>query len=214
MDCERYREILSADLDGEAHSGEMVWAATHTGSCLPCRSWVASARRVDLTVRRRVEVPDRVDDVLAALAAQPPLGSGRRRVVAVRAGLAVVGVANVIIAAFLLTGMGLAIFGTVDDHSARELAAFQAALGAAFLLAAWDGRARGRVGMVATAIVLLVGTAMADLAHSATHLQYELAHLPDIVGLGLLLALRRAEQSGPRPLARPGSRRGRLHRAA
>jgi len=43
MSCERYREIASAHLDGEATPDEIAALEEHQVDCAECRTWVAEA---------------------------------------------------------------------------------------------------------------------------------------------------------------------------
>ena len=39
MSCEEMREILSAELDGEAADDELIGVYRHLAACPPCRNW-------------------------------------------------------------------------------------------------------------------------------------------------------------------------------
>jgi len=215
VDCDRVREIQSAALDGEAGMAEAAHASAHTERCLACRRWATAARRLERSLQGMATAVDAsarlsssigpVDTtaaILARLDGPAPARRGPGRARALRIGLVVMGGLNLAVAACLAFGVHVGVLEPVAEHAGRELAAFQSTLGAAFLLAAWDGRARGRVGIAATGVVLLVLTALADLAEGETQVAYELTHLPEIVGLGLLLLLRSSE--APAPGLRPG----------
>jgi peptidoglycan/LPS O-acetylase OafA/YrhL len=102
----------------------------------------------------------------------------------VRGALALVGLAQVAIAApLLLSGHDHA----APEHVAHEMGAFAMALGFGFLLAAWKpDRARGMHGLVGVAAVLLVVTAAVDLAHGRTDFGDEAPHVFAVVGWLLL----------------------------
>ncbi|MGW5012689.1 zf-HC2 domain-containing protein, partial [Micromonospora chalcea] len=53
MACEQWREILSAQLDGEASRSEIEAAEAHLTGCAGCRGWFDSAA----AVTRRAGVP-------------------------------------------------------------------------------------------------------------------------------------------------------------
>lgn len=88
MGCEQWREVLSAQLDGEDTPGEQAAAESHLTGCGECRAWfdraAAATRRARLSVS--VTGPDLTESVLAALPSparssrQPggPGGSGWR----------------------------------------------------------------------------------------------------------------------------------------
>ncbi len=71
MGCEQWREILSAQLDGEATPDEQRTAALHLETCAGCRGWLDTAAMVNR--RARTQVVTTLPDLTAAiLAAAPP----------------------------------------------------------------------------------------------------------------------------------------------
>ncbi len=208
MDCDGVRRTLSAALDDEAGASEIEAAREHARGCPGCRIWIEDLHEVNRALRvQEVRVPDLTASILTEWdRLQARALSGRAPTRLVRAGLAVVGVANLLLAALFLADVHPGFLESVDHHTGRELAAFSAALAAGFLLAAWDGRAHGRLGVVGTAILLLVLTATADVASSRADLVYELAnHSPNVVGFALLVLLHRFEPF--EPSTRPRLRR-------
>lgn len=214
MDCDGARQIFSAALDDEAGASELEAAREHARACSGCRLWIDDLHEVSRALRvQEVSVPDLTASIVAEWdrvqtrapeRAPSRVPSGRARGRVVRVGLGVVGLANLVLAALFLADVHPGFLERVDHHTGRELAAFSATLAAAFVLSAWDGRARGRLGVVGTAILLLVLTAAADVVSSRADLVYEIAnHLPNVVGFGLLILLHRLEPSEPfEPLAR------------
>lgn len=84
MACERWREVLSAQLDGEQHPDDPA-ADDHLAGCPACRQWLDHAATVNRLTRTRLvaEPPDLTAAILAAVPAQQPapamaLGAGQR----------------------------------------------------------------------------------------------------------------------------------------
>ncbi|WP_331766822.1 zf-HC2 domain-containing protein [Embleya sp. NBC_00896] len=72
MECTRYRDALSAWLDGEATGAPVVAAHAHVGGCAACAAWLADARTLRALVERAPEPdPGHVDDVLRMLRGRP-----------------------------------------------------------------------------------------------------------------------------------------------
>jgi predicted anti-sigma-YlaC factor YlaD len=198
MDCDEARAALSAVLDEEASPAEAAHANEHLGDCSRCREWAASMHGLNRAMRlEEAEVGDLTGSIMAEW--DRAHGTARSPLF-VRLGLLVMGLIELFLAVPLLLEMRPAYLEPVTQHAGRELGAFGVTLAAAFLMAAWDGRARGRLELVATAIGLLVLTALTDLMHAETAPHYELAHLPSVLGLGLLWMLSRSEPptEGPR----------------
>ncbi|WFE93160.1 zf-HC2 domain-containing protein [Micromonospora sp. WMMD987] len=178
MGCEQWREILSAQLDGEETPAERIAADAHLDRCVGCREWCDRAatvtRRSRLTLstpgpdrQRRTTVapgpgrqprtaatpgPDRrhptvggpgsdlCDVVLATLPA--PRRLRNRIVVALRAGLALIGALQLVLG-LAQVGRGPAVghaHGALDalasGHLWHESAAWNIAVGAGFLVVA------------------------------------------------------------------------------
>ncbi|WP_329010663.1 zf-HC2 domain-containing protein [Micromonospora rifamycinica] len=73
MGCEQWREILSAQLDGEETSAERTAADDHLGRCAGCRDWFALAATLTRRSRLTLVAPDQPHPRLVALSpAQPP----------------------------------------------------------------------------------------------------------------------------------------------
>jgi hypothetical protein len=66
VDCERCREVVSADLDREATGEERRAADLHLSGCADCRHWAARAAVVTRRARTRVAeaTPDLVGLIL------------------------------------------------------------------------------------------------------------------------------------------------------
>ena len=181
MDCPSCREILSAELDGEAASVEATAAEHHLATCGDCRSHLAALLLLHRSVRvAPIEpVPDLSAAILAAAApgAATPLPSDRG---IWRLGLAFVALAQVVAALAHLGG----------DHLARDQACWEAALAAGFAWAAWrPARSAGLLPVTAVLTLLLLANGGFALTGTGTH------HLLAPVGLVLLVLATR--QPGP-----------------
>lgn len=73
MACERWREMLSAQLDGEDDPGDRPLVEEHLAGCAGCRGWLDQAATVNRLTRTGVvtEVPDLSAAILAALPPPP-----------------------------------------------------------------------------------------------------------------------------------------------
>lgn len=137
MACEQWREILSAQLDGEATRSEATAAEEHLAGCAGCRAWREAA--VAVTRRARTHalppLPDLVDVVLAAAPVRRPWRD--RVALGLRTLLGLLGAVQLV--------LGLAQVGrdaVVDhvhssgQHLWHESAAWNVAVGAGFLVVA------------------------------------------------------------------------------
>src|SRR3954462_14215799 len=99
MACERWREMLSAQLDGEDDPAARALVDEHLAGCAGCREWLDRAATVNRLTRTSVGVaPDLSPPIRAAW---PPAGEGSRRRFPVAAllyvALAVVGAVQLIL---------------------------------------------------------------------------------------------------------------------
>ena len=88
-------------------------------------------------------------------------------------------------------------------HGAHEMAAWNLAIGAAFVAAAWlPRRAAGLVPLLATFLVVLAALSIHDVATGAVTLDRLATHIAALVGLVLLIFLDRTERAiRPAPTA-------------
>ncbi|RLP94723.1 hypothetical protein EAD89_03555 [Micromonospora sp. BL4] len=141
MGCEQWREILSAQLDGEETPAEQAEADAHLDGCATCRRWydqaAAVTRRTRLTLTALGPGPDLTHVILATLPAPRRLRD--RLVLTLRAGLALIGALQLV--------LGLAQIGrgpsaahahdaVASGHLWHEAAAWNIAVGAGFLFVA------------------------------------------------------------------------------
>jgi len=188
--CDRYRVAVSAALDGEDPGLEAAVLDAHLRRCGPCRRFADRAERLhrDLRLRAAEPVPDLTGAILARL---PPPAPARpvTGTAGVRGLLALVGFLQLGAA---LPGLVLAQDATLSGHAARHVASIGAALGLAFLLAAWrPARAWGMLPVVGVLGLLLVVTAAADVASGRVEAATEAHHVGEVVGVLLCWMLAR-----------------------
>ncbi len=210
MDCAVAREAVSALLDGEDPGSDTGEVDRHLADCTECRAWREAAhdatRRVRLSAAQ--PVPRRTREVAAAVRAS----QRRRRIRPVplyRAGLLAAAAGQLAISIpFLLFGEDRG----APVHVAHELGCFDAALAAGFLVVAWrPARALGMRALAGAAALLLVLTAVIDLAGGRTTVWDELPHLVAVAGWLMIRGLAASTppattQSRPGLLAVIGSR--------
>ncbi|MFF0150076.1 zf-HC2 domain-containing protein [Micromonospora sp. NPDC005203] len=185
MGCEQWREVLSAQLDGEETAAELTAVQGHLDGCADCRAWFTAAAAVTRRVRTRLvaDVPDRTAAILAAVAAEPVRRSRWRR------GGSVAGLR--------------AALGRAGLRAAFGRAGLRAAFGRAGLVAGL----RAALGLLG-AVQLVLGLAQvgrgatADHLHPAgQHLWHESAAWNVAVGAGFLfVAVRRSPPAGLLPM--------------
>ncbi|WP_405433675.1 zf-HC2 domain-containing protein [Micromonospora sp. NBC_00617] len=163
MGCEQWREILSAQLDGEETPAEQAWAGAHLEGCATCRRWYDQAAAVTRRTRLTLTAPgpDLTHVILAALPAPRRLRD--RLALTLRAGLALIGALQLV--------LGLAQIGRgpsdahahdaagalTSGHLWHEAAAWNIAVGAGFLFVA--ARRTPPTGLLPT-LSAFVGTLM------------------------------------------------------
>lgn len=202
MTCEDCREEISADLDGESDADGRAAVAAHLAACPGCRSWQESAVLVTRSARTAPADPG-PDLVALVLPAAPRRRSGPR---VARVGLAVVGAAQLVLGALALTGTtghgDAAMLGADLAHMGHESAAWNLALGVAFLAGArWVRHVAGLLPVLG-AFILVLGTLSAvDLAAGRVEPARILAHGLVVVGFALACYLGRQPDPAPRPAA-------------
>jgi predicted anti-sigma-YlaC factor YlaD len=222
------REVVSADLDGEAGPEERAAAASHLEGCAACRSWEQRAAAV--TRRARTAVDAGPDLVAVALAHAPrPRPRLLRPPVLARLGLGAIGLAQLLLGVVALLGAaahatgghadpamggadpGAALLGAGMAHVAHEAAAWNLALGAAFLVGAlWPRHLAGLLPALGVFIALLAVLSAIDLAGGRVDFTRVVSHLLLVAGFALGLAVVRLgpyPRRGPAPGGRAGSRR-------
>jgi predicted anti-sigma-YlaC factor YlaD len=201
VDCDAWREAISASVDGETTSVDSRLIDAHLAHCADCRQFRDAAeqsRRVSL-VQPAAPMPDLARQVSRGAA----LVDRASRWSVARALLAVVALD---IIAFSLPAL---VFGDEQDtstHSARHLGAFTAAYGVGLLVVVVRP-ARART-MLPVALVLagaLVITAVVDLATGHVPLIGETQHLPEVLSVVLVWLM---TVPTPRPFTRRRVRTG------
>jgi predicted anti-sigma-YlaC factor YlaD len=193
MECDRAREAISAQIDGEDPGVPDGALEAHLAGCAACRSWQQRAHL--MTRRARLGGPfldrDLTGQVLAAI---PPAPARRRLRLAVRAALLAVALGQLAITVPLL------ILGHDHDagtHAAHELGSFDLALAIAFAVGAIrPALSAGLAWPCGIAAGGLVGTAIVDLIDGQTIGADEAQHL--VAAAGAVLLLWQARTSGTR----------------
>lgn len=189
MDCDTARiEISSAIDDGIAVS---MAVADHVDGCPACRQWQEGAHKL----RRATLRPVTDETMEVRVTGLPPRFTAHRWI---RFALGWAGVLLVVwnVVDMFATGSGPAI------HLERHQAAFDVALGLAFLFVAWrPDRAYGMVPFAAMFALALTISAVIDLVNGASTPLRESAHLIEILGLILLWFLGLAVGPSRKPSA-------------
>ncbi|WP_375482407.1 hypothetical protein [uncultured Jatrophihabitans sp.] len=173
---------------------------THVSGCPGCARWIAETELVTRTVRLdATPVPDLADRIVAGVVL--PVRRVHRRRTALRIGLVVAGLVQLAVGLPALLGDSIGM--AMSMHGAHEMAAWNLAIGAAFLAAAWlPRRAAGLVPLLGTFLVVLGVLSVHDVATGAVTLDRLATHLAALAGLVLLILLDRTERAiRPAPTA-------------
>jgi predicted anti-sigma-YlaC factor YlaD len=208
MACERWREMLSAQLDGEDDPADRPRVDAHLAGCADCRQWLDRAATVNRLTRTGVAapVPDLTASILAAL---PPAAAPRRRLrpylyvvlAAVGAVQLILGLAQVGGGAGVTHAHGLA---ATPGHLWHESAAWNVAVGAGYLfLALRRSRPTGLVPMLSAFVGMLLLLSFNDLTAGRVDGARLVSHGFVLAGFLLVVALSRTE---PGPAEPPGDR--------
>jgi predicted anti-sigma-YlaC factor YlaD len=188
VECDNAREAISAGLDGEAFDGEIGELELHLESCRACLEWRDRAH----TVTRRARIAAAPTAPVAPGSLVEAVGTSARNrpwqqassLTKARLGLAAVALLQLVVTVPPL------ILGSDRDapmHIAHEMGAFDMALAIGFLAAAWRPvHAKGMHVLVGAAALLLVGTAVVDIAAGRTTPAAEVPHLLAVAGWILL----------------------------
>ncbi|PSK67991.1 hypothetical protein B0E53_00066 [Micromonospora sp. MH33] len=198
MGCEQWREVLSAQLDGEATAAEQAGADAHLDECAGCRAWLDQAAAVTRRARLTVTAPgpDLADAVLAALPAPAPSRRGlRERVVLTLRGL--LGLLGALQLVLGLAQVGRGPAGEHDHsgvlatgHLWHESAAWNVAVGAGFLfVAARRTRPTGLVPMLSAFVGTLVLLSVNDLLTGRVETPRLVSHGFLLAGYAIVVAL-------------------------
>ncbi|MCG5466637.1 zf-HC2 domain-containing protein [Micromonospora sp. MED01] len=206
MGCERWREILSAQLDGEETGAQGAALRRHLVACPNCRRWHDRAAEITRLVRTRlVASPAELTDVILGSAPAAPRrredGPARRRMVAVpRAALGTLGAVQVVLG-LAQVGRGAAVGHLPGgQHLWHESAAWNIAVGAGFVVVAVRRSAAADLVPLLPVFVAMLGLlSVNDLLTSAAAVQRLVSHAFLLAGyaITLLLAWRGWHGDGP-----------------
>jgi predicted anti-sigma-YlaC factor YlaD len=223
MACERWREMLSAQLDGEDDPADRPLVDEHLAGCAGCREWLDRAATVNRLTRTGVVT--RVPDLSAAIVAALPERSAdaprrtrrtwrptrRQLTTALFVALAAVGAVQLILGLAQVGG------GATSDHVHsgsdataghlwHESAAWNVAVGAGYLfLALRRSRPAGLVPMLTAFVGMLLLLSVNDLTAGRVDSTRLVSHGFVILGYLLVVALSKVTRDIAAP---PGARAG------
>jgi predicted anti-sigma-YlaC factor YlaD len=179
MTCERWREAISARLDGEELGVDERLLDAHLDRCPACRRFATTSPLTvvpGLAAPVPADLPRRVTR-LAAIADRAATWS------IVRALLAVVAIEIIVVSVPALLGDEQ----QTSTHAARHLGAFAVAYGVGLLVVvARPARARTMLPVAAVLAGALVIGSVVDLTQRRIPLVDEAAHLPEVVSVVLV----------------------------
>lgn len=182
MNCDQWREAISASVDGEEPGVDQRLVDAHLSRCVECRAFrtvVEQSRRASLAqpALPMPDLPRRVTK-LAGIADRAARWSVARALLAVVA-LEIIG--------FSLPALVLGDEQNTSTHSARHLGAFTAAYGVGLLVVvARPARARTMLPVASVLAGALVITAVVDLVNGHIPLVSESQHLPEVLSVLLI----------------------------
>lgn len=192
---DRFREAMSAQMDNEPLGMSATSVEHHLGSCFDCARWSEGAERVTRSLRLDGRpVPDLSDEITATVAL--PVQRVMRRRLVLRALLLLTGVARFAIGVPAVVGDSLGM--AMSAHAAHETAAWNIAIGAAFLATAFvPRRAAGLIPLLGSFLLVLGVLSVHDLAAGVVSVGRLATHLAALIGMVLLVALDRSERALP-----------------
>ncbi|MEV8515751.1 zf-HC2 domain-containing protein [Dactylosporangium sp. NPDC051484] len=229
MECERYREALSARLDGEDEPIEPALVDAHLAGCPACREWEREAVAVTRLVRLQPmpAAPPSVESLLAGFRSarddgpQPaertaamPAGtaraarglSRRRLVLVLRVLLGAFGAAQFVLGIAQVASAATAVHTHGSGHVFHESAAWNVAIGAGF---AWIATRRatpaGALPMLTAFVALLALLSTSDLLAGTVETTRLVSHAFVLAGYAIVVALSRPAFDPGRP---PAGRQG------
>ena len=211
MACERWRELLSAQLDGEDDPADRQRIDEHLAGCAGCREWLDRAATVNRLTRTGVPAaPDLTASILAALPA--PVERPWRRLplaAALYVALAGVGAVQLILGLGQVGGgaLGTHVHAGLDatpGHLWHESAAWNVAVGAGYLfIALRRTRPSGLVPMLTAFVGMLLLLSLNDLTAGRVDAERLVSHGFVILGYLLVVSLSRIPGGFAAP---PGAR--------
>lgn len=202
VECERYREALSARLDGEDEPIEPALVDAHLAGCPACRQWERSAQAVTRLVRLQ-PMPGTPPPVPTLLAGFKPR---RRLVLLLRVLLGLFGLAQFMLGIAQAASAATANHLHDSGHVFHESAAWNVAIGAGF---AWIATRRatpaGALPMLTAFVALLALLSTSDLLNGTVETTRLISHGFVLAGYGIVVALSRPALDPGRP---PANRQG------
>lgn len=212
MGCASCREILSADMDGQADPTALAAARAHLSGCPGCATWLERAATVNRLVRTAEAdpAPGMTERQLASVLDQLPRARSPRRRrwhLTARWALAAVGLAQLTLGLLALLLPGHAgghahpsMLGADLAHMSHESSAWNLALGVAFLAGArWVRHLAGVLPVLGSFVLVLALVSAVDLVGGNVDATRVLAHLLVLAGLGLIVLIVATAPAGPRP---------------
>lgn len=202
MTCERYREAASARLDGEPSPVPAAALEAHLAVCTDCAGWLAVVERSGRALRISGLTPP---DLSAEIMRDVVLPASRlaRRQRLVRLGLAALGFVQWALAMPALFGHNVAMRSgmSMGAHAAHESAAWNLAMGAAFLaVAVKPARAVGTLPILGTFVGVLAVLSVPDVLAGAVEAGRLASHAGVLAGLVLVTLMSRwSKLPAPRP---------------
>ena len=190
MDCEHFRQAISARIDGEDPGIGPGILDRHVAGCGACRAWEATAVALTRSIRVRPaeDLPDLSTPIMTAIAADATATRrasavrGHEAPAVIRSTLGLIAAAQVLIAIPALAGNDTG----ATLHVAHEAGAWSLALAAALAMAAWrPARAAALLPFLAVFVGSLAALTVGDIAAGRVAPSAELPHL--MAGFGLLL---------------------------
>lgn len=202
MQCTRWQEAISAQIDGEEPGVERRLLDAHVAGCVECRAFTATAERARRLARVQ-PAPD-IPDLSRRVAKAAALADRAASWSLVRGILAVVAVQVI---GFALRPLVWGTDGAAATHEARHIGAFSVAYGVGLLVVAVrPARARTMLPVAAVLAATLSITAIVDMANGEVPAIAEVSHLPEIISVVLVWLLAspagrrdRRPNSTPRP---------------
>lgn len=199
---------MSARLDGEPLGLPAAALDEHLATCPGCARFQRESAELNRRIRvGRADVPDLTATITADVVA-PARRVARRRTV-LRVALLFVGLVQVGLAVPALGGDSIGMH--MSEHAAHEAAAWNLAIGAAFLATVLaPRRAAGLIALLGAFTLVLTMLTICDLASGTVTVDRVATHLALVVGLALLVLLDRGERALPpgRFTARPADDAG------
>ena len=197
MDCERWRDALSARLDGEPLGVEEALLDAHLAACPACSDHARALQNLHRGLRLRPAdpVPDLTEDILAAAADRRPRIDRAFLTVVLRWVLVGIAALEIGLASPDLLGRW---------HTGSELGTWSIAVGVGFLsVALKPARASALVPMLGFAGALTALVTTRHLLDGAARWSDEWPHGVVLAGVVVLVAISRLERAADHPGPHP-----------